>query len=134
MGCQAAARVKYYEASMFGDVTSAIKVHLRSRNLCSPEDIADIVTGLADINAYNQDLFELAIRALSHSGSQLERTVRRKIVEAFKKVNHQTDLPILRVLAQQEKAARYEAACEEVAACWQKPGMVTGAAMPLNLH
>jgi len=132
--CQAAARTHYYEGSVFGDVTSAIKVHLRGRAMIRPVDIADVVTGLADLNAYEQELFELACRALNiQTCTNLDRPIRKRLLDAFKKVNHKTNLPILEALSMQEKAARYEAACEEVAACWQKPGMITGANMPLGL-
>lgn len=131
---QAAARVRYYAADVFGDVTSAVKVHLRGRSPVRAEDIADVVSALADTNAYDHELFELAARSLNtQSVVTVERQTRKRIVEAFRKVNHQSRLPIIQQLAMQEKAARYEAACEEVAASWQKPGALSGAAMPLSL-
>merc|ERR1711957_444900 len=105
-------------------------VLLRGRGVMKAVDIADILASLADLNAFDQELFDLGTRALNREGGAqvgcMDVVVRRRLLEAFKKVNFQTDLPIVQAMRMHEKAARYEAACEEVAAIWQKPGSITG--------
>lgn len=120
--CLAAARVRYYDSTSFGEVTAAVKSHLRSRAAMKAEDIAGVITGLADVNAYDKELWELSATALSRNRGSLERPVRKRILDAFKKVNHQSENRFIQDLGDQEAVARYEAACEEVAAVWQKPG------------
>jgi len=121
--CQAAARVKYYDASSFADITAAVKVHLRGHVSLRPEDIAGVLGALADVNAYEKELFDLAAQALNRTTGQILRPARKAILEAFKKVKHRTDThTVLREMAEQEAKARYEDKCFEVAASWQKPG------------
>ncbi|CAK0823541.1 unnamed protein product [Prorocentrum cordatum] len=130
---EAAARVHYYDASVFGDLTSAVKVHLRGRGACRPQHVGAVVAALAELNAYDRELFDLAAGALERVGADLERSVRQTILRAFKKAQHQGDSAILAFLAQQEGLARYAAACQDVSASWQKAGTISGAAMPLGI-
>jgi len=134
--CQACARVRYFDGAVHGDVCSAIKVHVRGRASIKPEHVADILEGFAELNAYDKEVFELSIQSLSSmvAGGTLDGRSRSRIVAAVKKVNHQSDDPVVEAMRLQQKAARYEQACNEVAACWQKPGSVSGAAMPLSLR
>merc|ERR1712194_383366 len=130
----AAARVKWYDGDIMGDVNSAIRSVLREKSLHNPEHVASVVCGLADINAYDRDLFDLAAKALTRFGGGvaqqvMEAPVRKKILTAYSKVRHNTDLPILDILRQQEGSARYEAAKQEVEAEWQKLGKTSGRAM-----
>lgn len=121
--CKAAARVRYYDQATFGDVTSAMRVHFRGRGNLNADHIATIVGCLADVNAYDRDLFEAAAKAIGNKCSgNLDPGLRRVLLNAFKKYNHKSEEAIIPFLLQQEKTARYSAACEEVAACWQKPG------------
>ncbi|CAE7241247.1 unnamed protein product, partial [Symbiodinium pilosum] len=54
--CQAAARVKYYDAGSFADIMAAVKVHLRGHISLRPDDIAGVLSGLADVNGYEKEL------------------------------------------------------------------------------
>eukprot|EP00439_Symbiodinium_sp_Y106_P019594 s1558_g2.t1 len=121
--CQAAARVKYYDAGSFADIMAAVKVHLRGHTSLRPEDIAGVLSGLADVNGYEKELFDLAAQALNRTTGQILRPARKAILDAFKKVKHRTDThTVLREMSEQEAKARYEDKCYEVAASWQKPG------------
>jgi hypothetical protein len=130
--CEAAARVRYYDASVFGDLASSIRVHLRSRSPLDPAHIVAVVAGLADVNAYDKEVFELASQAIDRCKGQIERGDRRKMLDACKKVKH--DSKYLKDISMQEGAARYEDAKSDVAACWQKAGQISSAAMPLGLR
>eukprot|EP00971_Amphidinium_carterae_P036709 721271-Amphidinium_carterae.2 len=89
--CQAAARVKYYEASAFGERERKECERIlpsRSSERPDPSDIAGIVAGLASVNAYDAELFEAAAQILQkHFGTALDRPLRRQIVDAYKKVS-----------------------------------------------
>lgn len=136
--CKAAARVKYFDGAVVADVTSAVKVHVRGRASVRPEHIADVLEGLAEINAYERELFELAIQALpSLIAGQLDSTSRSRIVAAVKKTKHEPGSEaareVLEAMRLQHKFARYEQACNEVAACWQKAGCISSSAMSLSM-
>eukprot|EP00931_Biecheleriopsis_adriatica_P014598 TRINITY_DN116523_c0_g1_i1.p1 TRINITY_DN116523_c0_g1~~TRINITY_DN116523_c0_g1_i1.p1 ORF type:complete len:237 (+),score=69.82 TRINITY_DN116523_c0_g1_i1:114-824(+) len=119
--CQAAARVKFYDASSFADVVAAAKVHFRGHGVLDPGAIAGVVSGLADVNGYDQDLFEAALQALRRVGEKLQRPERQRILEAFQKVKHESKRGTLAELQQLEAQARYEDARQGVKARWQKP-------------
>lgn len=121
--CEAAARVRFYDAAVFGAVKAAVRGHLRGRGSFQAGHIASIVTSLAELNAYDRELFSAAARTLEHGTGLLEGLSRRRILDAFRKVKHDSDQEFLSNLGRQEKAARYEAACEEVATSWQRPGV-----------
>eukprot|EP00746_Dinoflagellata_sp_MGD_P011013 gnl/MRDRNA2_/MRDRNA2_122946_c0_seq1.p1 gnl/MRDRNA2_/MRDRNA2_122946_c0~~gnl/MRDRNA2_/MRDRNA2_122946_c0_seq1.p1 ORF type:complete len:280 (+),score=63.26 gnl/MRDRNA2_/MRDRNA2_122946_c0_seq1:78-917(+) len=122
--CQAASRVKFYDAGIFEAVQSAIRRRLRGRGPFEPGDVVDIITGLADVNAYDRELFEASIRVLEKMPGQLPQPLRKRVLEACVKVDHGKDLPYLKLLSQLERSARYSAACNDVAAEWQKPGVI----------
>merc|ERR1712205_103497 len=42
--CEAAARVRYYNATIFADLTSAVRVHLRSRTPHDPAHVVAVVS------------------------------------------------------------------------------------------
>merc|ERR1711879_962288 len=118
--CQAAARVKFFDASFFDAVKSHLQGKDRGRLRHKPADIIGIIAGLAEINSYNEALFEAAGHALSGQEGQLDGSMRRQMLRAFSASGHQSDLPLLKTLAQQEKDERYKALCEESATAWQK--------------
>lgn len=125
--CQAASRVKFYDAGIFEAVVAAVRKHLRSPGPLNPDEVVDVVTGLADVNAYDKDLFEAALQAMEKTPgklTQLAQPLRKRVLDAYAKVNHGKNLPFLKHLMQLERDSRYQAACEEVIAEWQKPGAI----------
>eukprot|EP00929_Paragymnodinium_shiwhaense_P018937 TRINITY_DN13072_c0_g1_i2.p1 TRINITY_DN13072_c0_g1~~TRINITY_DN13072_c0_g1_i2.p1 ORF type:complete len:282 (-),score=66.10 TRINITY_DN13072_c0_g1_i2:174-1019(-) len=123
---QAAARVRYYDGAFFGDLQSAVMVHLRGKGPKDAPHLIAVLSGLADMNAYNSELFEAAAVSLEqHGGPTLDRPNRRRALEAFSKVKHKTETQIVAFWRSQEAKHRYEEACDEVAASWQKPGSLS---------
>lgn len=131
--CEAAARVRYYDATVFSDLIPAIRVHLRSKTPQNPAHVVAVVEGLADVNAYEFELFELAAQTVERNSSKLDRSGRRRILASFKKVNHKSKQPFCQKLAEQEGAARYEDARNSVETSWQRQGSLSSAAMPLGM-
>ena len=84
--CLACARVKYFDAQNFQDIVAAVKVHLRSYLQLKAEDVGSVLSGLADVNAYDKELFELAAQALNRTAGHLQRPARKVILDAFKTV------------------------------------------------
>lgn len=120
--CLACARVKYFDSQSFADIIAAVKVHLRSYIQLKADDVGGVLSGLADVNAYDKELFELAASALNRTAGHLQRPARKVILDAFKKVKHRSENSSLREMSEQEAKARYEERCSEVAASWQRPG------------
>lgn len=131
--CLAAARVRFYDPSVFGSVTAAALRHLLGKRACEPSEVVDVVVGLADMNAYDRGLFEAAAQALAYHGGELNSELRARLLKALRDTKHESAVPAIKVLAQKEAEARYERHCAEVAACWQKSGTVSGRAMRLAL-
>ena len=120
--CQACARVKYFDSQSFADIIAAVKVHLRSYVQLKADDVGGVLSGLADVNAYDKELFDLAASALNRTAGHLQRPARKVILDAFKKVKHRSENGSLREMSEKEATARYEERCSEVAASWQRPG------------
>lgn len=118
--CQACARVKYFDSQSFADIIAAVKVHLRSYVQLKADDVGGVLSGLADVNAYDKEVFDLAASAMNRTAGHLQRPARKVILDAFKKVNHRSNS--LREMSEHEAKARYDERCSEVAASWQRPG------------
>lgn len=131
--CQAAARVRYYDGVLFDAVRSAVLSHLRGRGPHDSQHVVDIVAGLADINAYNAEVFDQAVEALSVFADLLSPLLRRRLLDACSKTKHPHKAALLRFLAEKEREARYESSCLEVAAEWQVNGCKSGPAMSLGM-
>lgn len=118
--CRAAARVKYYDGSIFGDVNAAIKQQLRAcRGPPKAEDLAGVVFSLAEINAYDKGVWDAISSGLDMHGGAIEMPWRTQIIMAFRKYNHDMMTPALQLMIQWDKQSRYEAACDEVKTSWQ---------------
>ncbi|CAJ1422941.1 unnamed protein product [Effrenium voratum] len=111
--CQACARVKYFDAASFADIIAAVKVHLRSYCQLKADEVGGVLSGLADVNAYDKELFELAAQALNRTAGHLQRPARKVILDAFKKVKHRSENGQLKEMQEQEGKARYEEKCSE---------------------
>ncbi|CAK9041701.1 unnamed protein product [Durusdinium trenchii] len=111
--CLACARVKYFDSQSFADIIAAVKVHLRSYIQLKADDVGGVLSGLADVNAYDKELFELAASALNRTAGHLQRPARKVILDAFKKVKHRSENSSLREMSEQEAKARYEERCSE---------------------
>lgn len=127
--CQALSRVKFYDGELLEKVNQTLRRLLRrgrpgeSQNPHKPEHVIGVVAGLADVNAYDKDIFESALQAIRHQ--PLTPVIREKIVTVYiTQVKHKSSSagPFLQQLSIDVKNTRYERMAEEVATSWQKRG------------
>eukprot|EP00929_Paragymnodinium_shiwhaense_P080131 TRINITY_DN4176_c0_g1_i1.p1 TRINITY_DN4176_c0_g1~~TRINITY_DN4176_c0_g1_i1.p1 ORF type:complete len:277 (+),score=92.87 TRINITY_DN4176_c0_g1_i1:61-891(+) len=121
--CQAAARTKYCDGPMFEAIRVRFRKLLSGRDRPRPADIASVCEGLALVNAYDKEVFELAAHTLAAAvtaGAVLEASVRQCIVKTFSSVKHRSQVSLLEELAEQEGLARYVNSCEAIATTWQR--------------
>jgi len=118
--CAAAARVKFYEPALFGAVTAALRRHLarssvNGRGLRTSELVVVLVS-LAELNAYDREIFSTAARAFAGSGvvEGLDAAQRQQLLSSFKAVKHEGDEELVSHLVRKTKEERYEIAREEV--------------------
>lgn len=119
--CQAAARVKFYDSSLFDPVKLALQRHLRGRSRHKPADIVAVLASLASMNSCDKALFELIETALAdYHETQIDAGLRKQILQAVKTLGHKSETTFLKTLAEREANERYSAACLSSATQWQK--------------
>lgn len=114
--CTAAAKVGFYDPGLMSEVTSALRRALsrRSTGGLQPGEIVAALKSLAELNAYDKELFAAAIRVLRGSVDCLEPARRQELLEALKAAKHREDEEFIDDLARKSKAERYEAAKDEL--------------------
>jgi len=119
--CEAAARVKFFDAALFEVVTQALRKNLDRPNAggLGAEELTTVVAGLADLNVYDKDLFSKAARALAAGGAaeRLDAGRRRQLLESFRAVKHKGDEAFLEALSQRVRSEKYEEAKD---ALWRR--------------
>jgi len=106
----AAARVRFYDAEVFdGALIPAVRRHLhRSASSFSADDAVDLLTGLADLNAYDRAIFSKVVEAFAEKEQELEDATRcGRLLSAFRAVGHKDDKDFMEYLVQRDKAERY---------------------------
>lgn len=122
--CIAAARVRFYDGPLLESVTAELR-RLLTRHGVSVKTISTsvlvaVLGSLAQLNAYDRDLFAAAARHLGSarcSSDSLDSTQRAQLLEAFRSVKHQGDEAFVDALARRVKSERYEADKE---ALWKR--------------
>jgi len=113
----AAARVRFYDAEVFqsGLLPTARRHLQRSKVSFGVDEAVDLITGLAELNVYDQPIFSKVVEVFAERKQDLEDPVRRvKLLTAFRAVGHQGDKDFIDYLAQREKAERYEQRLREM--------------------
>lgn len=119
--CAAAARVKFYDAALFGAVTAGLRRQLARSSANSGRGLRNgelivVLSSLAELNAYDREIFSTAARAFAGSGvvEGLDAAQRQTLLSSFKAVKHEGDDELVNHLVQKTKQERYEIAREEV--------------------
>jgi len=112
--CVAAGRVRFYDAALLGAVAAQLRQRLsggRAGGL-GAEELVAVLASLAELNAYDRDLFSAAARVLGTGGAAaaLDAAQLKVLLTAFRSVKHTSDEAFVEALAQRERQARYEAA------------------------
>lgn len=120
--CSAVARAKFYDASLMDPLTLAIKRHLRARGQqFKPEELVAVFAGLAEVNAYEKQLFELLEQALSECNrAAIHGAMKVAILKAAKQVNYSSERLFLKRIAEEAGKERYDSACQKVLTAWQR--------------
>lgn len=119
--CAAAARVKFYDAALFGAVTAGLRRQLARSTANSGRglktgELVVVLGSLAELNAYDREIFSTAARAFAGSGvvEGLDAAQRQQLLSSFKAVKHEGDEDLVNHLVRKTKEERYEIAREEV--------------------
>merc|ERR1719150_374844 len=82
-------------------------------------ELVTVLVGLAELNAYNRELFAAALKTLAAVGAaeSLNPTQRHQLVAALRSVAHGAGDAFVETLARRERQDRYEAAADQV---WQR--------------
>jgi len=115
--CDASARVGFYDSMLFAAVTQQLRRRLRrTSNTFSAQDLVAIVGGLAELNAYDREVFSEVARALGGPGlvSSLTTEQRKRLLASFKSAKHDGNHEFIEALAQQYGSDKYEAAKSEL--------------------
>jgi len=116
--CVAAGRVKFYDADLLDAVARELKHRLRASTpwVIQPQEVASVLISLAELNAYNRELFSEAVRILG-SGNQcmsLDSKCLTQLLASLRSVKHSGDDDFMEALTRVERHARYEAAKEDI--------------------
>lgn len=84
---EALARSKYFDQSLFGPLSSELSRAFR-RGRLGPSDILQTLCSLAELNAYNAEMFEAGCKALRPEVQHLQEPQRQRLEAAFKKANN----------------------------------------------
>lgn len=119
----AAARVRFYDGPLLDSVTAelrrALNRHGISVKTISTGEMVKVLGSLAQLNAYDRELFGVAARHLSsvRACDHLDNAQRAQLLEAFRSVKHQGDEAFVEALSRRVKSERYEADKE---ALWKR--------------
>lgn len=115
--CAASARVLFYDAALLQALTGRLRRLLaRQGSGLSAGMLVTVLSGLAELNTYDREVFVAAVAALSANGAaeRLDAAQRRQLLAALRAVKHDGAEEFVEALARREKSERYEAAKEEL--------------------
>lgn len=116
--CAALARVRFYDAALLEALTTRIRklVTQRSAGGLSSGMLVTILSGLAELNTYDKEVFRSAVSALAAPGGAqgLDMAQRKQLLGALKAVKHTGAEAFIDMLSQRVGAERYETAKDEL--------------------
>lgn len=84
---RALARSKFFDPGLFGPLSSELRRACHRRRLGGSE-LLETICALAELNAYDAELFEVAVECLRPEMNSLQEPQRQRLEAALKKVNH----------------------------------------------
>eukprot|EP00927_Polykrikos_kofoidii_P072313 TRINITY_DN68446_c0_g1_i1.p1 TRINITY_DN68446_c0_g1~~TRINITY_DN68446_c0_g1_i1.p1 ORF type:complete len:324 (+),score=54.43 TRINITY_DN68446_c0_g1_i1:81-1052(+) len=88
--CQTAARLKYFDTDLFGEVFKHVEARLRSAEFDILQ-VTAVVAALVELNAYNAGVFSAAATSLLPRISDLSKAQRLQWIKLFAAVGHTGD-------------------------------------------
>lgn len=116
--CAASARVRFYDGPLLQAIRGRLRKLLTQRSAggLSSGMLVTILTGLAELNSYDREVFVNAVSALASPGAanQLDKAQRKQLLESLKLVKHTGAEAFIDMLSQRVGAERYETAKDEL--------------------
>jgi len=103
-------RSKYFDAGLFEHLSKELRRVFERRSL-GTTDTLNALCSMAELNAYNADMFEAACAVLKPELAGLPDAGRLRLEAALKQVNHRTSDDFLNALRKKERSSDGREAC-----------------------